>query len=172
MSELTGKCVLVTGGGSGIGLAVARSFLEAGAKVAITGRDPDKLRRAAATLDYGDRGRAWYMQGAYDEALADLDKAIRLDAGVSRFHSLRAWIQATCPVERLRNGPAAVTSARRACELTEWKRPNPLGTLAAAYAEAGDFERAVEFQQKANELYSDGDDLRGGRARLWRPPLS
>jgi NADP-dependent 3-hydroxy acid dehydrogenase YdfG len=55
MSALTNKTALVTGGGSGIGLAIARRFLEAGARVAITGRDPDKLRRAARGLGGGDR---------------------------------------------------------------------------------------------------------------------
>jgi NAD(P)-dependent dehydrogenase (short-subunit alcohol dehydrogenase family) len=55
MSSLAGKAVLVTGGGSGIGLAVARLFLDAGARVAITGRDADKLRRAADLLKAGDR---------------------------------------------------------------------------------------------------------------------
>jgi len=55
MSKLTGKRALVTGGGSGIGLAVARLFLQEGAKVAITGRDEAKLRRAADDLGGGDR---------------------------------------------------------------------------------------------------------------------
>jgi NADP-dependent 3-hydroxy acid dehydrogenase YdfG len=55
MSKLTGKRALVTGGGSGIGLAVARLFLQEGAKVAITGRDEAKLRRAAADLKGGNR---------------------------------------------------------------------------------------------------------------------
>jgi NADP-dependent 3-hydroxy acid dehydrogenase YdfG len=55
MSRLTGKTVLVTGGGSGIGLAAARLFVEEGARVAITGRNADKLRRAADDLKAGER---------------------------------------------------------------------------------------------------------------------
>jgi NADP-dependent 3-hydroxy acid dehydrogenase YdfG len=54
MSKLAGKTALVTGGGSGIGLAVARALVGEGARVAITGRDEDKLRRAAQSLGAGD----------------------------------------------------------------------------------------------------------------------
>ena len=55
MSNLSNKVVLVTGGGSGIGLAVARDFLKEGARVAITGRDEAKLRRACEGLGGGER---------------------------------------------------------------------------------------------------------------------
>jgi NADP-dependent 3-hydroxy acid dehydrogenase YdfG len=55
MGALDGKTAVVTGGGSGVGLAVARVFLADGANVAIAGRDADKLRRAAAELGGGDR---------------------------------------------------------------------------------------------------------------------
>ncbi|PFH12001.1 NAD(P)-dependent dehydrogenase (short-subunit alcohol dehydrogenase family) [Collimonas sp. PA-H2] len=50
MGKLNGKTVLITGGSSGIGLASAKLFLEHGARLAITGRDPDGLARARDEL--------------------------------------------------------------------------------------------------------------------------
>ncbi len=46
----SGQVAIVTGGGSGIGLAIARTLCELGASVAIAGRDADKLERARARL--------------------------------------------------------------------------------------------------------------------------
>ena len=50
MAKLTGKIVLVTGGGSGIGAASAQALLQEGAKVAIAGRDLKKLDEVAKAL--------------------------------------------------------------------------------------------------------------------------
>ena len=73
---------------------------------------------------------------------------------------------ATCPDARFRNGKKAVELATRACELTEWKLADMIDSLAAAHAEAGDFDAAVKWQIKANVLYDADANREEGRARL------
>jgi protein O-mannosyl-transferase len=63
-----------------------------------------------------------------------------------------AWILATTPNDSLRNGKDAVMLAERACELTNGREPFFLGTLAAAYAETGDFRQAIATAQAARDL--------------------
>jgi hypothetical protein len=63
-----------------------------------------------------------------------------------------AWILATCPDDGVRNGPEAVKLAERACEQAKFQKAIYLGTLAAAYAEAGRFDEAVATAQEAEVL--------------------
>jgi tetratricopeptide (TPR) repeat protein len=60
-----------------------------------------------------------------------------------------AWILATGPDGKWRDGVEAVRLAQRACQLSGGKLAMPFGTLAAAYAEAGDFTNAVQTAQTA-----------------------
>jgi tetratricopeptide (TPR) repeat protein len=69
-----------------------------------------------------------------------------------------AWILATCPDGSVRNGAQAVEWAARASELTKGSNPAILATLAAAYAEAGRFNEAVEISRKVLELMSGARD--------------
>lgn len=60
-----------------------------------------------------------------------------------------AWFLATCPEQSQRDGRQAVKLATKACEQSGWQNANEMGTLAAAYAESGDFANAIKYQEKA-----------------------
>jgi tetratricopeptide (TPR) repeat protein len=63
-----------------------------------------------------------------------------------------AWVQAANANPAVRNGPEAVTHAELACKLTANKEPMLLGTLAAAYAEAGRFPDAIKTAEQARDI--------------------
>jgi protein O-mannosyl-transferase len=70
-----------------------------------------------------------------------------------------AWIFAANPDPQVRNGGEAVDLAERACKLTDYKQPLLVGTLAAAYAEAGRFPEAVAMAEKARTLAAESNQL-------------
>lgn len=63
-----------------------------------------------------------------------------------------AWRRATSPVDEYRDGKVAIEFAMKACVLTEWNDWKCLQVLAAAYAESGNFTKAVEFGEKSLQL--------------------
>ena len=98
---------------------------------------------------HSGRGIALLHQKKYASAIAAWDEAIRLDPKDWISLNNRAWVRATCPDEALRDGKRALDEATKACELSEWKHPMCLGTLAAAHAELGQWADAVKWQEKA-----------------------
>ncbi|MEZ0123506.1 MAG: SDR family NAD(P)-dependent oxidoreductase [Candidatus Reddybacter sp.] len=59
--DLTGKVAIITGGNGGLGLGIARGLAEAGAKVAVVGRNPDKIDNAVKVLE-ADGATAYGVQ--------------------------------------------------------------------------------------------------------------
>ena len=91
-------------------------------------------------------------QGRTANAIVEYSEALRLDPDLVGPLNNLAWIRAAHSQARFRDGAEAVRLAERACRVTEYKEPMLVGTLGAAYAEAGRFEDAVAAAAKAREL--------------------
>lgn len=101
--------------------------------------------------------------GKQAEALELYEKAFKLEPKDDGVLNNLAWLLCTSPDEKIRNGKRAVELATEACKVTEYRIPHILSTLAAAYAEIGDFDNAVkwiskglEIAEKAKETDKDG----------------
>lgn len=94
--------------------------------------------------------RGWIHENLKEYALAkaDYDQAVRLKPDRYCLNNL-AWILATAPAAATRDAGRAVKLALQACEISRWKDPDHLGTLAAAYASNGQFEDAIAWAEKA-----------------------
>jgi Tfp pilus assembly protein PilF len=90
--------------------------------------------------------------GKYAEASKEYNYLVSLHpkrVTLARVLSDRAWFYATCPNVSFRNGQQAVKDAKVACSIMVWQDEDMIDTLAAAYAETGDFNLAVQYASQA-----------------------
>ena len=118
---------------------------------------------AAAANWHFDRARSLHQAGNVAEALGEYRAALRLQPDLKSAMNNLAWILATDPNARIRNGDEALRLATRLCEATKHRRPTFLDTLAAAQAETGRYAAAVKTIDRAIELAK-----RAGRDDLLR----
>jgi tetratricopeptide (TPR) repeat protein len=95
---------------------------------------------------------ALLKKGRVAEAITHLQKTLQIKPDSPEILNNLAWLLATCPDAHIRDGVQAVKYAERACELTHHGVTILVGTLAAAYAEAGRFDDAIAAVQKACAL--------------------
>jgi tetratricopeptide (TPR) repeat protein len=97
-------------------------------------------------------GMALVMKGRGTEGLAQWRQALREAPDNVQVLNETAWFLATSSDPTLRDGNEAIHLAERAVQLTSARDAELLATLAAAYAEAGEFDQAIEAEQRATDL--------------------
>jgi tetratricopeptide (TPR) repeat protein len=127
---------------------------------------PEQLRLACGLEQNGAMGQCKWgeMLAEHDqpaEAIVHYHQALWLNPALPDALNNLAWLRATNPRAELRDGAEAVRLAEEACRVTKYETAVFIGTLAAAYAEAGRYEDAVAAAQKAREIAT-----RQGQARL------
>ena len=113
-------------------------------------KNPEQKDLKVSTLR--SRGDALLSVGKHAEAVKDYDTALALDSEDTGVLNNLAWVLATSPDDDVRNGERSVELGTKACEVTKYEKPHILSTLAAGYAEKGDFEAAQKWSAKAVEL--------------------
>ena len=108
------------------------------------------------TYAYSSRGIAYGDKGQYDQAISDFTKALEIEPRNYGAKNGLAWLLATCPDARYREGAEAVELAQEVAEICP--KAFCFGTLAAAYAEAGKFDDAITAQKKAITLLKKEGD--------------
>jgi tetratricopeptide (TPR) repeat protein len=98
---------------------------------------------------YSDAGVLLTQQGKINEAIKLYEQGLQIKADWPVVMNNLAWILATNPDAQLRKPARAVELAERACELTNYADAGFLDTLAAAYASAGQFGKAVSTIEKS-----------------------
>lgn len=128
-------------------------------------QNPDNVEllrsRADTLLSVGDHGKAI---ADYETALEFVDDDSSELSGILNNLS---WVLATSPKDEVRDAAKALKYGRRAAKVTDHKMPHILSTLAAAFAESGNFKKAVQWSAKAVKLSEEtAADLKADLAEL------
>ena len=112
---------------------------------------------------YGESGKVFQSEmlaqlasaqsakGDYAKSRDALEKAVEISPEDYEIVNNYAWLLAVAPDDSVRDGKLAVKMAKQACDDTDWEEPHIIDTLAAAYAEGGDFKNALAHQKRAHD---------------------
>ena len=113
-------------------------------------------------------------QKLYRQAIGHYQEALRLSPNLALAHNNLAWLYATADDPKFRNAEAALDHGRRAVELTSWRQPDFIDTLAEALYVSGNYAEAVKTESTALRLAPDNQELQEHMARYLkaasRPP--
>lgn len=145
----------------------AEAHINLGALALQNGRADDSLAHLQKALQIdpesadaqNNLGNTLLQLGRAGEAVSHYNRALELQLGNVRAQNNLAWLLATSPDARIRNGARAVELSESADRSTAGQNPVIAATLAAAYAEAGRFPEAVQTAQRAIDLATRTENL-------------
>jgi membrane associated rhomboid family serine protease/Tfp pilus assembly protein PilF len=133
---------------------------------AVLGKNPQTARgKGLLASNQAALADLYAQQKLYGEAISKYQEALRLDPNQAGAHNNLAWLYATCDDPKFRDPHAALEHAQQAVDLTQWKDGNAIDTLAEAHYVNGEFQKAVEIQEKALALEPDSKELKEHMAR-------
>ena len=154
--------------------AVARQLR--GSAHADAGRKTEALADYKEAINIDPNNAASYLYRAHlylvenqpEDALADFEEVLRRAPELSTAANDYAWTLATNPNDKIRDGRKAIKYAKDACHETDYQHAPTVDTLAAAYAEAGEWDEAVKWEEEAVKLAekTHPKDVQGMRARV------
>jgi Tfp pilus assembly protein PilF len=105
-------------------------------------------------------------EGDFKDAVTHYGKCLEIATDDSDSLGNLAWLLATCPDDSIRNGRRALELAQRLERLAEKPYPRLFDILAAAYAETGQFDKAVQMAERSVQLTVNEDPAGNMRRRL------
>ena len=130
-------------------------YREAGALIDADAAHP---QRTAKETSADELNSARVEFNTYEKLTADFPDVSNYRSSLASAANELSWKLATSTFDQMRDGKQAVEIATKACELTDYKDPNIVDTLAAAYAERGDFDSAVKWSEKSLNLLGESED--------------
>jgi tetratricopeptide (TPR) repeat protein len=113
---------------------------------------PESIKTKSNEKLYLARATAFLAENDFTNAIKDYETIISSNPTNAEVLNNCAWLLATCPVDSLRDGKKAVIYAKKACELDNWNNWRLVGTLAAASAESGNFDQAINYENQAMNM--------------------
>lgn len=124
------------------------------------GNVPALRSRGDAQLSVGDHKKAIEDYEAAVDSVGEIEfetaDEFQKQEAAGIYNNL-SWVLATSPNDSVRDGKRSVELAEKAAKLSDYKAAHILSTLAAAYAEAGNFEKAIQWSEKAVQLGDEED---------------